>query len=328
MSNAKLNKKSSLYIKTLHNLQLKSLASESNISPYSQNLSNSISHSKIKRKSMHTPSNSILLKSMNSNSSFVFPNRKTPKIFNDAHIIKKISPEEKLEKALTNELKNQVKSDKFEIFQEFFNKFSSLLGKIKAAYDEKLEFLNCQNLNSLYNEINDLKQKYKEKEEENNGIKEKFQKLLKENNELISALEKTESLYLEVQGKLQKIYDTDIDDYPQSIRTWKHLINEYNHLLKAFDKLNKENRMLSAREKQCVALIIELKERGFPVKEVYENMDHSEEIQEHSSVHSEHETDNEALVSGRLEDVKRPDLVPPLNLDLLSSENSYINESD
>ena len=48
--------------------------------------------------------------------------------------------------------------------------------------------------------------------------------LAKENYKLTKKLAKTESMYLEVHEKLQKIYNTDIDNYSSSEINWKRLV--------------------------------------------------------------------------------------------------------
>lgn len=318
---------------------LKNVSQDNSYSPYSHchKLNPSMSFTGFNTKNKHILQSSLMLKSLHSNSSFVSPFRGTESKFaiKNTHFIKKIPLEERLEKKMLKELRASTTERQFEIYEKYFSevvridrKYGKLLSKIKSGYDQKVGYLSVQNIDELLEQIREMKERIIEGTDERIRMVKELEKSAKENLELSRSLDKTESLYLEVQEKLQKIYDTDLDDYPQQETNWKYIVSENKYLIKLNDKLKKENEDLYAREKQCVKLIIELKERGFPVREVYENMQESEK--ETVSPCSEHETDNEALISGRPAIVKRPSHVPVLNLDQICDENSssYKSESE
>ncbi|OMJ66629.1 hypothetical protein SteCoe_36464 [Stentor coeruleus] len=316
---------------------LKNVSQNYSYSPYSHShkLNPSMSFTGFHTKNKHILQNSLMLKSLHSNSSFVSPFRGVESKFaiKNTHFIKKVPLEERLEKKMLKELRVSAIECQFEIYEKYFSevvridrKYGKLLAKIKSGYDQKIGYLSVQNIDELLEQIRELKEKVIEGTDERIRMARELEKSAKENLELSRSLDKTESLYLEVQEKLQKIYDTDLDNCQQQEINWKYIVSENKYLLKLNDKLKKESEDLHAREKQCVKLIIELKERGFPVREVYENMQESEK--ETVSPCSEHETDNEALISGKPVSVKRPSHVPSLNLDQVCYENSSSYESE
>ena len=334
MSQDRIKKNYKNCTRGLSNLRLNHISLESSISPYSKKLDNTKSYAKLRTKPSHGSNCSALV----GNNSFALSHPKSSKLLKDTYVVKKIKIEEVLERKLDRDMGKGSEKTKFSILEKYFSEviqndktFARILLKIKAGYDEKIGYLSVQNVDELLMEIQELRKSvmdFKEDQEELTKINEN---LGKENYKLMKTLEKTESLYLEVHEKLQKIYNTDLDNYSPSETNWKRIVSENKSIIKKYNQLKKENEAFSNREKQYINLIVEMKERGFPVKEVYENMnvDESVEVYEENSQFIEQESENEALVSGRPQSVEKPVGVPVLDLGFLSKDSSdyeYLSE--
>lgn len=336
MSQERLKKTNKFCPRKLLNIKLKNTSLESTLSPYSKQFSVSNSYSGLKIRSNQISQNSLLLKSLISNTSFGTPMRKSAKLPKEAFVVKKKNFEETLEYKMDQEIR-QHPLEKFKIVEKYFSEvikrdktFAGLLAKIKSVYDEKIGYFAVQNLEDLNEEVAELRKKVSDLKIEKKEMKEEIESLGKENYKISKTLDKTESLYLEVHEKLQKVYNTEIEDCEKSEINWKRLVLENKKLSKVRDNLKKENKLHSQREKEYINLILELKERGFPVREVYENMGHEETPEESCKSFVESDTENEDLVSGRAIPKEKPSQVPLLNFSFISNDSidPYYSSND
>ena len=313
------------------NLRINQIFAESNTTPYSKKLYNSNSCTKFKTKINHAPNTSVLVQSLVGNNSFVLPKAKSSKISKETWLVKKVKVEEVLEKEIAREMGISSERSKFTILERYFSEviqydktFARVLLKIKAGYDEKIGYLSVQNIDELLAEIHGLKQRVMDYKEDQAELLKENESLAKENYKLTKKLAKTESMYLEVHEKLQKIYNTDIDNYSSSEINWKRLVSENKSILKKYNQLEKNIEAFSSREKQYISLIVEMKERGFPVNEVYEDMkvQDSVEVYEENSQFLEQKSEDEALATGRPQAGEKPAFVPGLELEFISKYSS------
>ncbi|CAG9331375.1 unnamed protein product [Blepharisma stoltei] len=241
----------------------------------------------------------------------------------------------KLKEITKNEEDSIMDNDKFNVYRKIFveviekdKTYGSLLAKIKNAYEEWISIEKTQENNlSLKQEANDLNEKIKELLEDRKLIYRKIEKLAKENIELSRSLEESEAGYAELHDKLLLISKTKIDDIPKDENSWKYVVAENKILADLCKQMKDELKKFRSKEKKLLKLIIALKNRGYPVEEVYET-----EILKRKSVQEEKphdresgETDGELLVSGPSRKVEKPSFIPILEL---SNIKHYISSSE
>ena len=99
--------------------------------------------------------------------------------------------------------------------------------------------------------------------------------------------------------------------------------------------MRKDIKHLSHKEKKLVKLVIALKNRGYPVEDVYQEDVHREKKKKILTCDEPviDDSENEDLVSGRAKEVSKPEFIPKLNLTEIevsaeSSDTSYSSESE
>ena len=99
--------------------------------------------------------------------------------------------------------------------------------------------------------------------------------------------------------------------------------------------MRKDIKHLSRKEKKLVKLIVALKNRGYPVEDVYQEDVHREKKKKILACDESvvDDSENEDLVSGRPKEVAKPAIIPSLNLEEIevspeSSVSSYSSESE
>lgn len=274
------------------------------------------------------------LKTFNKNTSFINNNRlNSSKLFSTVTSLKKKTSEQRLEQKLEARLKYSDPDDHFEVYQQVFSEvirtdrqFSSILEKIKQGYEQKIGYFSLQNLQDLLSQVKDLKEKCLEKNCEINAMENELKVIQAENSELSKNLDMTESLYLEIHEKLQKIYNSDISEFTLNENTWKFVVNENKLLRKKVEKLNFLNEELNFREKECFKFIETFKDKDYPEKELIEKI---QELKLASVIKFQEEScDSENLISEGLNDRKRPIGVPKLIFEFDQSHSLIDSNSD
>ena len=94
-------------------------------------------------------------------------------------------------------------------------------------------------------------------------------------------------------------------------------------------RLNKEMqadiKTISSKEKKLVSLLVALKSQGYPVEEIYEKQ-LAKSMRSITPQGYSEDTDTEALISGRAKIVKKPAIIPKLNLDDVQND-AFSNDS-
>jgi chromosome segregation ATPase len=250
------------------------------------------------------------------------------------------------DKLMENLKKNKTKNSKIEPFRQAFNEiiqkdenFGGLLKKIKEGYEEMFKNNQIDTskevLDKLNDEISYMKEKLAKNKADKKFLIKKIEKLAKENTELSRNLDDRETRYVDLQDKLIKLSKVDTQEFPKDENSWKYLISENQHLIKLCDEMRKDIKHLSRKEKKLVKLVIALKNRGFPVEEVYQEDVHKEKPKKVLTCDEPaiDNSENEDLVSGRPKTVKKPDIIPTLNLNEIeisqeSSQSSFTSESE
>jgi hypothetical protein len=255
--------------------------------------------------------------------------------------------EERLLGTLKKIKEKHMGSNRFEAYQLAFEEiiekdevYGTLLKKIKEAYEQRMKFekvdLSKDVIEKLKDEINGLREKLLKNKQQKKFLIKKIEKLAKENVEISRSLEDRESRYMDLQDKLIKLSKIEMEEVPTDENSWKYLVSENQHLIKVCEEMRKDIKHLSRKEKKLVRLVVALKNRGYPVEEVYQQDVHKEKKKRILTCDEPvvDDSENEDLVSGRPVDVKKPEIVPKLNLNELEesqeeeSESSYSSESE
>ncbi|CAG9311647.1 unnamed protein product [Blepharisma stoltei] len=230
-----------------------------------------------------------------------------------------------------------------EIFQEIINKdtiYGTLLAKIQKAYDEALterNTLKALNTNELESKVEDLNRKLTNCAESKRSLEKKIERVLKENQALNIKLEDKETRYEELQGKLYKISQVNVEGVDMNEESWKFIIAENKAYADLCQKMKTDIKNYKYKEKKLLKLVMALKKRGYPVEEVYDQdvQKKKKEMPKYEgSDEPEDNSENEQLVSGRPKDVKKPQNIPSLKLEEIqhetfsSSSSSSYSESN
>lgn len=237
------------------------------------------------------------------------------------------SSSEDLYSKLSKDLKSAKNSDEeFEICQRYFSeliksdkKFSKTLLKIKNTYESRIQSSDLGLLSKLRNELKELQSQANKDYRDKQLYTKKIEKLAKENVELSRSLDDAEEKYNTVVVRLQEISSYDLQKIPKDEITWKALAMENQALCKINKEMQQDLKLISAKEKKLIGLLLELKRLGYPVEEIYEQKQAKTKREESPGSYVE-DTDNEALVSGRAKEVAKPAFIPNLKLKDMQGE--------
>lgn len=228
---------------------------------------------------------------------------------------------EKLNKAKFQDFDEVFKSVQ-KIFKEIIEKddfFKDVLGKIKDFYEDIIKELVYGRKNDEI-EIQELMNKVKDLKEFNFNLQKNFDLIAKENLEISKELDRSEEICTELQRKLCKIALYELDEYPVDQIRWKSLVMENNSLYESCKKQAEEISSFKYKEKKLFQLIMAIKQRGFPVEDVYQSeIIKKPHLSSPSSLSSNSES--EFLQPPRASAHKKPSIIPMLFL----PENSYIS---
>ena len=217
-----------------------------------------------------------------------------------------------------------------ECFEEIIIKdklFGPVLKKIKSAYDQFIQFkLSPSGENSrLRNEIMEFSKKLTEEIEENKRLHRKIQKFSRENAELGRNLEEREGNCRTLQEHLLKITTIDINEVPQDKTSWKVLVNENKSYAELCSGLKKKVKNLKSQEKKLMKLFWTLKQKGYPVEEVYETIN-NKKSKGNSKPTVEDASDSEYLSTEPPKSRPRPGNIPSLDMNKVEP-NSFTERS-
>jgi hypothetical protein len=169
---------------------------------------------------------------------------------------------EKLEKANGD----HDNHDKYiELFIEIIEKdvvFSPLLKQIKLFYDDIIVKLNSE----IARLLNSIEAQTAEKQ----SYVKMLERISKENLDLGKELQKLESVCLDLQKALDDIQNVTLDGLPTNESEWKALIFENNQYSSLVQNMKIDIKEYQFKEDQLIRLVEAIKNKGFPVDEVYE----------------------------------------------------------
>ena len=226
---------------------------------------------------------------------------------------------------------NNVKA--LEIYQQVFDEviskdkiFSSILSKIKGFYEYVLTKNSGRNKAKEYKEkIKEINRSLNAQVDINKSNERKIEKIVKENIELSKSLDRSEEICTEMQKKLVMITTYNVSEVPKDEIKWKALLLENKSYIEGYEVLKDDIKNYKYKEKKLLQLILALKQRGYPVEEVYESEVDQKRHKPlpHYSGSDEIESNSEAenLVSGRPPTKDKPNFIPNLNLSEVEPES-------
>lgn len=231
--------------------------------------------------------------------------------------------------------------EKYEMFKGIFDEiiqkdknFSSILKKIKEAYEEFYEVSIREHTHRLKEKNDNLNQVVSKKCEEIANLDRRIKKLSTENYELARSLERSEEICNGIQNRLNKISKFSLDGIERTDENWKALVIENQAFAISFKNLEKKLKNFKTGEKRFKKLLIEIKKTGFPIEEFYEKtIKKKHERQEPQIEAGSMTSDSGYIVSSRHEEKPKPEIIPELNLakvepESWSSSGSYSSYYD
>ena len=219
------------------------------------------------------------------------------------------------------------------IYKSIFNEvilkakpFASTLKKIQEFYES---FIAQTSIDSEPKELKirlkELASLHKSQQDQIKDLEKRLEKSNKESQELNKRLDRSQEICTELQKKICHMSSFHIEQVPKDDAKWKALIVQNKRYRDAYKSAKEELTEYKYREKKLVKLLMVLKDKGFPVEEIYQ-----EEVvnkrkkslprASHSSIVSSN-SENENLVSGRAPSPLKPLQVPGLNLDVIEPES-------
>lgn len=227
-----------------------------------------------------------------------------------------------------------ISSDSFEKFRECFEEiiekdkiYGAALKKIKSGYDDWIKYKSKPNseILRLKSEIMEFSKRLTEEIEENKRLHTKLQKFSRENAELGRTLEERESNCRTLQDHLLKITSIDLNQVPHDKTSWKVLISENKSYSDLCEKLKKKLKSSKSVEKKLMKLFWILKQKGYPVEEVYDNIN-SSKSKTSSRKSAQDSSDCEFLNVQPVNSKPKPENIPELNMKKVEP-NSFTEDS-
>jgi hypothetical protein len=225
--------------------------------------------------------------------------------------------------------------EKYEMYKGIFEeiiqkdkKFSMVLRKIKDMYEDFYDASLKEHTSRLKEKVDGLNELVAKKNEEIAGLDKKIKKLSVENYELARSLDRSEEICNGIQNRLNKISKFNLEGVERTDENWKALIVENQAYSASFKNIEKKLKASKENEKKLKNLLVDIKKFGFPVEEFYEKkIRKKESVQEPSAEDGSVTSDSGCLVSRRLPDVIKPEIIPALDLGKVEPESWSSSES-
>lgn len=202
-------------------------------------------------------------------------------------------------------------------FDEIISKdttFGQILSKIKLAYSELIigKTGGLEDVTKMKSEIFEFSKRLNKEIEENKLLYRKVQKFSKENAEMGRTLEERENNFRSLQEYLLKVTNINIDEVPQDKVTWKVLVAENKTYADLCAKLKKKIKVMKKKENRLMKLFWGLKQKGYPVEEMYEKTGRKKEYINNVSITELSE--NEPIYLEPSKNLPKPGNVPCLHM--------------
>jgi Translin-associated factor X-interacting N-terminus len=229
--------------------------------------------------------------------------------------------ERKIIEAEKKKKENPISFEVFEVYRSIFNEiieldntFGTVLKKIKIVYEDwiKIKIGYVAENTQLKYDLVKVNKTAKDLKEQNEFLIEKIKKYSKENVKLGREIELKDHQYRSLQEHLIKISNISKDQYPPDDQSWKLIIAENNTYSELCLSMKKDIKNLKKNEKRLISLLDILRNKGFPVDEVYEE-NFKPNIKEKKSKPIESE-DEECINTKSAKNIAKPACIPPLNL--------------
>lgn len=191
----------------------------------------------------------------------------------------------------------------------------------EGLFEELLEKYTSE-VSRLQGEIINLQSGILREADERKNLLSRIEKLSRENVEMSETCESYEEKLTDYQEKLYDIANVRMDFYPPSQQAWRVLNSELEYYHGWKRNAEREIKILKTKEKKLVRLVHALKERGYPVEEVYNTQVKTPAPSAHSEEIKRDENESQRLVSGRPKSLPKPEKVPSLRLEVVEPDVS------
>lgn len=250
--------------------------------------------------------------------------------------------EDKLVETLNKIKSAKVETGQFEAYRAAFadiiekdEQYGNLLKRIKEVYEQRIKYekidVSKDVIEQLKGDLQDSKEKLLMEKKEKKMLMKKIEKFVKENVEISRSLAEWEEKYFDLQEKIVELSHVELGNVKMDEMSWKFIVSENNHLGKLCQNMKEDLRMLAKKEKRLVKLVVVLKEKGYPVEEVYEEIMNKKSIKKARIDFDEpvpDDTENEDLVSGKAISVRKPEFIPYLNFNVLNDSQEEWESSE
>ena len=228
------------------------------------------------------------------------PNNQWESLKKQARLIKeKLTSREKISE------NQDIHQEYSEFFEEIIEKdtiFSEILKKIKKHYDNLLI--------NMKKEISQITEHTNKQIEEKQSYIKMLERISKENIELGSEVQRMENICTDLQVAIDDIRNINLENVPRNDEDWKALIFENSQYSVLCHNMKLDIRDYQFKEDQLIKLVDALKNRGYPVDQIYEE-----------DVRTKLETDSDSSKSLNTSKFKK---IPTLELSkILKSSDSY-----
>lgn len=248
-------------------------------------------------------------------------NKDNPKVNISYKLSKNVNSSSLIEERLKNLAKLPMEStisEYFLVFEEIIDKdsmFKKPLILIKQAFYEWeiIKKKSLESVESLKKQLIDANKKIAVLVEDRKFLDRRMQQISQENLDLVKSLEESDAAYEEIESKLIKVTDFRVDNVEKNEDTWKALVLENKAYVEVVKKMESDLKSFKSKENKLLRLVFAMKNKGFPVEEVY-----NKEVYGVNDLVNDSESDR--IVSGRNPEREKPVIVPNLHIDQIECE--------
>ena len=225
--------------------------------------------------------------------------------------------EEKL-KSLAKLPIESIVQDCFKIFEEIIEKdliFSKPLKILKQVLEEweMIKRKNLESVEGLKAKLLDANKKIAVMMEDRKFLDRRMHQISQENLDLVKSLEESEAAYADIEEKLIRVTDFNVDKVDKSQENWKALVLENKSYTEIVKKMKADLKSFKDKESKLLKLVVAMKNMGYPVEEIY-----NKEV--YGVYESVEDSESDRIISGRTPRVEKPGIVPSLHMDKIQAE--------
>lgn len=227
-------------------------------------------------------------------------------------------------KSLENQKIEDCISEYYKIFEDIIERdifYGKLLKKIKESILIWTKTIEKSTQESFKKQLNEANKKLNAMLEDRQIIDRRLKQISQENLDLCKSLENCEASYAQIEEKLLKITNFKLENIVKEESNWKALVLQNRSYIEITKRMKEDLKVYRSKEKKLLELILAMKNRGYPIEEIY-NSD------VYKASDAEENSESDRIISGRAKDVIKPCNVPTLRIDKIGNETFSSDSSD